>query len=205
MLAAYLCGSLEGASGGKHAQEGSPQFVLEALSSEMGGASPSSEDSRSTPLLLLGEGSSAGGSADGSSAEPSADHGESVPLASQFGAGDKPPMSSGVSGVEGLEGDAAGSVAIDAAVNASPWPYADPVRRRVALRVSWSQGLVRNREQLAEAVCRGRFTAAEALHRMTDGLPNTKLARPPARDCNAAAGHAARPGPACGRHYAGGA
>ena len=53
---------------------------------------------------------------------------------------------------------------------ASPWPFP---KGRGHLHVKWRNGVERNKRVLSEVIGRGEFTAAEALHRMTEGMLNS--------------------------------
>ena len=62
------------------------------------------------------------------------------------------------------------SVAVLRAVRASPWPFA---KGEGHLHVKWKLGAEGNKRVLSEVIARGEFTAAQALHRMTDNMVNT--------------------------------
>jgi hypothetical protein len=71
---------------------------------------------------------------------------------------DRPALSGGASAAE-----------VQAAVRASPWPFA---KGEGHLGVKWRSGVEANRRELDRRIAAGEFTAVQALHRMTDGLTN---------------------------------
>lgn len=61
------------------------------------------------------------------------------------------------------------SLGVLEAVRAAPWPYP---KGQGHLGVKWKNGAEANKRVLDTAIARGDFTAAEALHRMTEGMIN---------------------------------
>ena len=60
--------------------------------------------------------------------------------------------------------------ALARAIDDSQWPYP---KGQGHLGVKWSAGVEWNKQELSRRIAVGEFTAAQALHRMTDGAVNT--------------------------------